>query len=71
MEHVYISIIVSVIYFILKIIIDKDAEDEIKRNNLKDSVYVGIIVLAVLYGKEYFFSTFNGKAFVFTNEPGF
>lgn len=71
MDHVYISIIVSVIYFILKAILDKDAEDDIKRNNLKDSVYVGLIVLAVLYGKDYFFSAIHGKAFVFTNEPGF
>ena len=71
MENVYISIAVSVIYFLLKMILDKDKEEEIKRSSLKDSIYAGLIVLLVLYIKDYYFTKEFGKTQVFTNEPGF
>jgi hypothetical protein len=71
MENLYIALCVAVLFFILKMIIDKDKEDEEKRNNMKDSVYVFCITLVVLYGKDYYFLKESGKAKVFTNEPGF
>ena len=71
MENIYISLAVSVLFFLIKLILDKDAEDTIKRKNLKDSIYVGLIVLFVLYTKDYYFIKETGKAKVFTNEPGF
>lgn len=72
MEIIYVSIVVSIIYFLLKLILDKNEEDPtISKKNLKDSVYVGFIVFSVLYIKDYYFSKEFGKANVFTNEPGF
>ena len=71
MENVYISLSIAVLYFILKMVLDKDKEPEIKRNNLKDAVYILFISLMVLYGKDYYFLKESGKAKVFTNEPGF
>jgi hypothetical protein len=71
MENFYIAICVGVLFFIVKMIMDKDKEDDVKRTNMKDSVIVVLIMLGVLYGKDYYFLKESGKAKVFTNEPGF
>jgi len=71
MENVYIAMCIGVLFFILKMVLDKDKEDDVKRNNMKDAVFVFMITLAVLYGKDYYFLKESGKAKVFTNEPGF
>ena len=71
MENVYIAMCIGILFFILKMVLDKDKEDGVKRNNMKDAVYVFFITLAVLYGKDYYFLKESGKAKVFTNEPGF
>ena len=71
MENVYVSLAVAVIYFILKAILDKDAESEVKRKSIRESIYVGLIVGFVLYTKDYYFTKEFGRAHVFTNEPGF
>jgi len=71
MENVYIAMCIGVLFFILKMVLDKDKEDDVKRNNMKDAVFVFMITLAVLYGKDYYFLKDSGKAKVFTNEPGF
>jgi hypothetical protein len=71
MENLYIALCIAVLFFILKMILDKDKEPDIKRNNMKDSVYMFFIALIVLYGKDYYFLKESGKAKVFTNEPGF
>ena len=71
MENVYIAMCIGILFFILKMVVDKDKEDEVKRNNMKDAIYVFFITLGVLYGKDYYFLQESGKAKVFTNEPGF
>jgi hypothetical protein len=71
MENLYIALCISVLFFILKMVLDKDKDDEDKRNNMKDSVFVFSISLLVLYAKNYYFLKESGKAKVFTNEPGF
>ena len=71
MENFYIAISVAILFFALKMILNKDEKDEVKRNNLQDSVYVLVITLGVLYVKDYYFLKESGKAKVFTNEPGF
>ena len=71
MENVYIALCVAILFFILKMVLDKDKEDADKRNNLRDSVYIIFITLGVLYIKDYYFLKESGKAKVFTNEPGF
>jgi hypothetical protein len=71
MENVYIAMCIGALFFVLKMVLDKDKEDSVKRNNMKDAVYVFFITLLVLYGKDYYFLKESGKAKVFTNEPGF
>ena len=71
MENFYIAISVAILYFILKMITNKDEKDEVKRNNLQDSVYIFVITILVLYAKDYYFLKDSSKAKVFTNEPGF
>jgi hypothetical protein len=71
MENVYIAMCIGVLFFILKMVLDKEKEDAVKRNNMKDAVFVFFITLGVLYGKDYYFLKESGKAKVFTNEPGF
>ena len=71
MENIYIAMCIGVLFFILKMVLDKDKEDDVKRSHMKDAVYVFFITIAVLFGKDYYFLKECGKAKVFTNEPGF
>jgi hypothetical protein len=52
-------------------VLNKDEEEDVKRSNMKDTVFVFLISMAVLYGKDYYLSNDSSKAKVFTNEPGF
>ena len=70
-EYIYIGIIVAVLYLILKLVMNKyNKSTEPQKDVFKDSIFVGIIVLLVLYGKDYF-SKHGEKTKVFTNEPDF
>ena len=72
-EYIYIALVVSLLYLILKMVLEKMNKTD--KNNQKtifrDSVYVGLIVFGVLYLKDYYFSKAGSKAKVFTNEPDF
>jgi hypothetical protein len=72
-EYIYIALVVSFVYLILKMVMNKmnKIEKNNEKNLIRDSVYVGIIVFAVLYAKDYYFSAIGSKAKVFTNEPDF
>ena len=72
-EYIYIALVVSFVYLILKMVLDKmNKSDKNKEKTIfRDSVYVGLIVFIVLYVKEYYFSKVGSKAKVFTNEPDF
>jgi hypothetical protein len=70
-EYIYIAICVAILYLILKLAINKyNKSKEQQKDVFKDSIFVGIIVLSVLYGKDYF-SKHGEKTKVFTNEPDF
>lgn len=79
MTHIYIAITVSILYILLKMILDKTdtTTDKTKTDKNKektifrDSFYIGVIVVVVLYGYEYYFSNRGEKTKVFTNEPDF
>ena len=72
-EYIYIALVVSFVYLLLKMVLEKMNKSD--KNNQKtifrDSVYVGLIVCTVLYAKDYYFSEVGSKAKVFTNEPDF
>jgi len=72
-EYIYIALVVSFVYLILKMVLEKmnKTDKHNEKTILRDSVYVGLIVFIVLYAKEYYFSATGSKAKVFTNEPDF
>lgn len=76
MEDIYISIAISFLFFIIKLAMNKiNKETEINKNAnrdaFKDSVYIFIISMLVIYVKKEYFTKGNIKMQVFTNEPGF
>ena len=71
-QHIYIAITVSIVYLLLKLILEKyNSNKEKDKTIFRDSLYVGIIVIVVLYGYEYYFTNSGKKTSVFTNEPDF
>ena len=71
-HHIYIAITVSIVYLLLKLILEKYNKDKEKDKTIfRDSIYVGCIVFLVLYGYEYYFNQSGTKTKVFTNEPDF
>ena len=74
MEDLYIASSISFFFFIIKLAmnkINKEIDKNINRDAFKDSIYIFIISMLVLYVKKGFFSKSNLKTQVFTNEPGF
>jgi hypothetical protein len=72
-EYIYIALVVSFVYLLLKMVLEKmnKSDKDNQKTIFRDSVYVGFIVFIVLYAKDYYFSKVGSKAKVFTNEPDF
>jgi hypothetical protein len=71
-EYIYIALAVSIIYLLLKLLLEKKNKNKEKDKTIfRDSIYVGFIVVSVLYCYKYFFSFSHEKTKVFTNEPDF
>jgi hypothetical protein len=80
-EHIYIALLSGIIFFILKLILnkknkgttDKGTTDKVttEKDIMRDSVYVTIIVGLVLFAKDAYFNKAHVKTQVFTNEPAF
>jgi hypothetical protein len=76
MEDLYLSVAISLFFFVVKLAmnkINKETENNknANRDAFKDSVYIFIISMLVLYLKKEYFTKGNIKMQVFTNEPGF
>ncbi len=76
MEDFYISGAISIMFFVIKLAmnkLNKELENNLNANRdaFKDSVYIFIITMVVLYLKREYFTKGNIKMQVFTNEPGF
>ncbi len=76
MDDLYVSLTICALFFIVKLAmnkINKETEKNINANRdaFKDSVYIFIISILVLYLKKEYFTKGNLKMQVFTNEPGF
>jgi 4-hydroxybenzoate polyprenyltransferase len=71
-QYIYIAITVSVIYILLKLVLEKTNKNKEKDKTIfRDGFYVGLIVVLVLYGYDYYFNNRGEKTKVFTNEPDF
>jgi hypothetical protein len=76
MEDLYISAAISTLFFIVKLAMNKikketENNENANRDAFKDSVYIFILSMVVLYLKKEYFTKGNLKMQVFTNEPGF
>jgi hypothetical protein len=71
-SNLVLAMCISFVYFVLKMVIEKKKDIEIKKKIFKDSVFVGIISYAVLIFRSNFVSFETAKAAtIFTNEPQF
>lgn len=69
-SNFFISICISLIYFILKTVVEKNKD--LRKKILKDSVLVGIVSYAVLIFRSNFVTFESTKSTtIFTNEPQF
>jgi hypothetical protein len=74
MDDLYVAGSISLLFFIVKLAmnkINKNTEKTANRDAFKDSVYIFILSAVVLYIKKEYFTKGNIKTQVFTNEPGF
>jgi heme O synthase-like polyprenyltransferase len=71
-EYIYISLIISVIFFIWKQFLYRS--NPIKNQNklfFKDSFYLFLIILGVFIIKDYYMKVQEQKTQIFTGEPSF
>lgn len=69
-SNFFISVCISLIYFILKTVVEK--HKDLRKKILKDSVLVGIVSYAVLIFRSNFVTFESTKSTtIFTNEPQF
>tara|TARA_Y100000389_G_scaffold201546_1_gene244500 strand:+ start:5347 stop:5571 length:225 start_codon:yes stop_codon:yes gene_type:complete len=69
-SNFFISVCISLIYFILKTVVEKNKD--LKKKILKDSVLVGVVSYAVLIFRSNFVTFESTKSTtIFTNEPQF
>lgn len=69
-SNFFLALCISLVYFILKMVIEKNKD--IKKKMFKDSILVGIVSYAVLIFRSNFVSFESSKTTaVFTNEPQF
>jgi len=71
MEEVYVALIVGLLYFISKVILNKFQKQETGQQDFRDSFLVTALVGGVLVIKKTNFEGLSEKAKVFVNEPGF
>ncbi len=76
MDDVYIAIAIALLFFIVKLTMNKinketEKNENANRDAFKDSIYIFILSVVVLYVKKEYFTKGNVKMQVFTNEPGF
>jgi hypothetical protein len=71
-EYIYISLIVSVIFFIFKQFLyrTKPIKDQNKLF-FQESFYLFFIILGVFIVKDYYIKVQEQKTFIFTGEPSF
>ena len=71
-EYIYISLIISVIFFIWKQFLYRS--NRIKNQNklfFKESFYLFLIILGVFILKDYYMKVQEQKTQIFTGEPSF
>jgi len=71
MEELYLALIVGILFFVSKLILNKLQKQPTEQRELRDSLLVSILTGTVLWIKKTQFSGLSAKAHVFVNEPGF
>jgi hypothetical protein len=71
MEEVYVAVVVGILFFVSKLIINKIQKIKTARQDIRDSFLAAVLVGGVLFLKKTNFSKLSEKAKVFVNEPGF
>lgn len=69
-SNFFIAVCISIVYFVLKMVIEKNKD--VKKKLFKDSIFVGIVSYSVLIFRSNFVSFETSKTTtIFTNEPQF
>jgi hypothetical protein len=71
MEELYVAIVVGVLFFVSKLVLNKLQKNKNGQQDVRDSFLAAVLVAAVLFLKKTNFSKLSAKAQVFVNEPGF
>jgi hypothetical protein len=71
MEELYVAIVVGVLFFISKLVLNKLQKNKNGQQDVRDSFLAAVLVAGVLFLKKTNFSKLSAKAQVFVNEPGF
>ncbi|ADX05853.1 hypothetical protein 162322358 [Organic Lake phycodnavirus 1] len=71
-EHIYVSFIVSVVFFIVKQFLYRNKPiQEQNKMFFKESFYLFCILLACLYMKDYYLKVQNTNTEIFIGDPSF
>jgi len=71
MEELYIALVVGVLFFVCKTVLNKLQKQTTGQKDIRDSFLAGLLTGGVLFIKKSQFSGLTSKAQVFVNEPGF
>jgi len=71
MEEIYLGLIAGVLFFAVKLIMEKLKYESEKPNLMRDSFLVTVILITLLYVKTEYMKSVDMKTPVFVNEPGF
>ena len=71
MEEVYVALVMGLLFFLCKIVLNKIQKVESTQREFRDSLLVTLLTGGVLWVKKTQFSGVSSKAHVFVNEPGF
>ena len=71
MEEIYLGLIAGVLFFAVKLIMEKLKYESEKPNIMRESFLVTVILITLLYLKTEYMKSVDMKTPVFVNEPGF
>lgn len=75
-SHLFTAFLISIIYFIVKILLNKmnknkESSNMVRKTVLKDSILLFSVTYLILIFKDQIFFTSSKKTEIFTTEPNF